>query len=183
MALFHGSRLRELRKNKNISIAELSKLSDVSTGLISQIEREMVIPSVVSIWRLAQALDTNINYFFDEDDVDDKVIIRKNDHRTVILHSGSSYYKLLSPASPERLLDMAEITLKSGCAYEQNPLTHDGEECGYVLKGELVVLLGGKEYVLEEGDSIYFNSTVPHKYINRGDEDCISIWAMTPAFF
>ena len=82
MALFHGSRLRELRKNKNISIAELSKLSDVSTGLISQIEREMVIPSVVSIWRLAQALDTNINYFFDEDDVDDKVIIRKNDHRT-----------------------------------------------------------------------------------------------------
>lgn len=63
MALFHGSRLRELRKNKNISIAELSKLSDVSTGLISQIEREMVIPSVVSIWRLAQALDTNINYF------------------------------------------------------------------------------------------------------------------------
>ena len=82
MALFHGSRLRELRKNKNISIAELSKLSNVSTGLISQIEREMVIPSVVSIWRLAQALDTNINYFFDEDDVDDKVIIRKNDHRT-----------------------------------------------------------------------------------------------------
>ena len=65
-------------KIKNISIAELSKLSDVSTGLISQIEREMVIPSVVSIWRLAQALDTNINYFFDEDDVDDKVIIRKN---------------------------------------------------------------------------------------------------------
>lgn len=183
MALFHGSRLRELRKNKNISIAELSKLSDVSTGLISQIEREMVIPSVVSIWRLAQALDTNINYFFDEDDVDDKVIIRKNDHRTVILHSNSSYYKLLSPASPEHLLDMTEITLKSGCAYEQNPLTHDGEECGYVLKGELVVLLGGKEYVLEEGDSIYFNSTVPHKYINRGDEDCISIWAMTPAFF
>ena len=52
-----------------------------------------------------------------------------------------------------------------------------------MLKGELVVLLGGKEYVLEEGDSIYFNSTVPHKYINRGDEDCISIWAMTPAFF
>ena len=135
MALFHGSRLRELRKNKNISIAELSKLSDVSTGLISQIEREMVIPSVVSIWRLAQALDTNINYFFDEDDVDDKVIIRKNDHRAVILHSNSSDYKLLSPASPERLLDMTEITLKSGCAYEQNPLTHDGEECGYVLKG------------------------------------------------
>ena len=100
MALFHGSRLRELRNSKKMSIAELSKLSDVSTGLISQIEREMVIPSVVSIWRLAQALDTNINYFFDENDADDKVIIRKNDHRVVIFHGNSSYYKLLSPSSP-----------------------------------------------------------------------------------
>lgn len=183
MALFHGSRLRELRNSKKMSIAELSKLSDVSTGLISQIEREMVIPSVVSIWRLAQALDTNINYFFDENDADDKVIIRKNDHRVVIFHGNSSYYKLLSPSSPERLLDMTEITLKSGCAYEQVPLTHDGEECGYVLKGQLTVILNGNEYILDEGDSIYFNSTLPHKYVNNGTEDCISIWAMTPAFF
>ena len=183
MALFHGSRLRELRNSKKMSIAELAKRSEVSTGLISQIEREMVIPSVVSIWRLVQALDTNINYFFDEDEADDKVIIRKNDHRVVILYGNSSYYKLLSSSSPERLLDMTEITLKSGCAYEQTPLTHDGEECGYVLKGQLTVFLNGKEYVLEEGDSIYFNSTLPHKYINNGDIDCVSIWAMTPAFF
>lgn len=183
MALFHGKRLRELRKSKGLSIAELSKRSEVSTGLISQIEREMVIPSVVSIWRLSQALDASINYFFDNDAPDDKVLIRRNEHRTVILHAGSSYYKLLGASSPEHLLDMTEITLKSGHAYEQTPITHDGEECGYVLKGQLTVALDGKEYVLEEGDSIYFNSSLPHKYINRGDEDCVSIWAMTPAFF
>lgn len=182
MSVFHGNRLRELRKNKKLSIAELSKLSDVSTGLISQIEREMVIPSVVSIWRLAQALGTNINYFFD-DEAEDKVLIRKNEHHTVILHGGSSFYKLLSSSAPDHLLDMTEITLKSGYAYEQPSLTHDGEECGYVLKGELTVLLNDKTYVLHEGDSIYFNSTLPHKYINHSDEDCVSIWAMTPAFF
>lgn len=182
MSLFHGSRLRELRNSKKMSIAELAKRSEVSTGLISQIEREMVIPSVVSIWRLAQALDTNINYFFDEDAADDKVITRNMNHRVVILHGNSSYYKLLSPAT-ERMLDMTEVTLKAGCAYEQNPLTHEGEECGYVLSGQLTVYLNGEEYVLEKGDSIYFNSSLPHKYINHGDEDCVSIWAMTPAFF
>lgn len=183
MALFNGSRLRELRNSKKMSIAELSRLSEVSTGLISQIERELVIPSVVSIWRLAKALDTNINYFFDEPMEDDKVIIRKNEHKVIITHSNSSYYKLLSSGSPDRLLDMVEITLKSGYSYEQNPLVHDGEECGYVLKGQLTVYLNGNEYVLEEGDSIYFSSSLPHKYINRGKEDCVSIWSMTPAFF
>ena len=52
----------------------------------------------------------------------------------------------------------------------------------YVLKGELVVLLGGKNMCSRKATAIYFNSTVPHKYINRGDEDCISIWAMTRHF-
>ena len=68
MAVFHGSRLREVRNQKKMSIAELAKRSEVSTGLISQIERDIVIPSVVSLWRLAQALDTNINYFFGDSD-------------------------------------------------------------------------------------------------------------------
>ncbi|MBR5122746.1 MAG: cupin domain-containing protein, partial [Anaerotignum sp.] len=58
-----------------------------------------------------------------------------------------------------------------------------GEECGYVLKGELTVHLGSKQYVLHEGDSIYFDCNTPHKYVNNGEEDCVSIWAMTPKFY
>ena len=183
MAVFHGSRLREVRNQKKMSIAELAKRSEVSTGLISQIERDIVIPSVVSLWRLAQALDTNINYFFGDSDQEDTVIQRKDSHKTLIAHEGSSYYKLLSPNVPGHLLDVTEITLKSGCSYEHPPLSHEGEECGYVLEGELTVLLNGKEYVLYPSDSIYFNSSLPHKYINRSNADCVSIWAMTPSFF
>mgnify|MGYP000249558242 CR=1 FL=1 len=64
MELMIGGKLKQLRLDKKLSIAELSRLSDVSTGLISQIERDLVVPSVTSLWRLAKALDTNINYFF-----------------------------------------------------------------------------------------------------------------------
>ncbi len=183
MSIFNGGKLRELRNKKHLSIAELSKMSEVSTGLISQIERGMVIPSVVSLWRLAQALETNINYFFEDSTQEEQVIIRKGSHKTIIAHANTSYYKMLSPSFPEHLLDLTEITLKSGCSYEHPPLSHEGEECGYVIKGELTVYLNGNEYVLQEGDSIYFNCSLPHKYINRSNADCVSIWAMTPSFF
>ena len=183
MANFSGSKLRELRNQKQMTIAELSKRSEVSTGLISQIERDLVIPSVVSLWRLAQVLDTNIEYFFEETKEDDQVTIRNEDHKILVTHHNSSFYKMLSPNVKGRLLDLTEITLKSGCTYDHSPLAHSGEECGYVISGELTVYLNGKEYVLQKGDSIYFRSSLPHKYINRGTEDCVSIWAMTPAFF
>ncbi|MBQ7759432.1 cupin domain-containing protein [Anaerotignum sp.] len=183
MEILIGGKLKQLRTEKKLSIAELSRLSDVSTGLISQIERDLVVPSVTSLWRLAKALDTNINYFFHEEPQEEHFITRKGEHRTIVMHNDSSYYKLLHANKDDRSLDMMVITLKSGYTYDRKQITHEGEECGYVLKGTLTLLLNGKDYILNEGDSIYFDSTLPHKYINNGEEDCVSIWAMTPKFF
>lgn len=181
---FHiGAKLKELRTQKKLSIAELSKMSDVSTGLISQIERDMVVPSVVSLWRLARALDANITQFFDEEQRNDSTVIRRGDHKTIVTHRNSTYYKLLAPDVPDRLYDFMEITLQGGCTYEKDTVSHDGQESGYVIKGKMTVYLNGKDYKLYEGDSITFSSSLPHKYINESDEDCISIWTMTPPFF
>jgi len=178
-----GSKVKSLRKQKKMSILQLSEKSSVSTGLISQIERELVVPSVVSIWRIAQALDTNISYFFDDDKKNDRVIIRKGDHKKIIMDKGNGIYQLLSPDTNDRLLDLVKITLKGGQIYEKEYLTHEGQECGFVLSGTLTVQLNDESYVLHEGDSIYFNSNLPHKYVNFEKEDCVSIWAMTPLFF
>jgi len=179
-----GSKLIKLRKEKKMSITTLSKKSGVSTGMISQIERELVVPSVVSLWRLAQALDTNVSYFFDENKPLSYTLTRNGDHREIKTEKGFASYKLLSPNDSDRRLDMCMVTIKPGedlTDYEL--ITHEGEECGYVLKGDLTVALKDKEFVLHEGDSIQFQSNQPHKYLNRSDEECISIWGMTPAFF
>ena len=184
MEILIGKKLKQLRTEKKLSIAELSRLSEVSTGLISQIERDLVVPSVTSLWRLAQALDTNINYFFYEEKEENQIIMRKGEHKTLVTHNNSSYYKMLHPSRPNREMDFTEVTLKAGCSYDANPLVqHEGEECGYVIRGELTIHLGNKQYVLKEGDSIYFDCTIPHKYVNNGSEDCVSIWAMTPKFY
>ena len=134
MELMIGGKLKQLRLDKKLSIAELSRLSDVSTGLISQIERDLVVPSVTSLWRLAKALDTNINYFFYEEPHEEQLIIRKGSHRTIVTHHDSSFYKLLHTNRDDRALDMMVITLKAGYTYDKKPLCHEGEECGYVLK-------------------------------------------------
>lgn len=91
-------------------------------------------------------------------------------------------YELLSP-DLNRKIEFLYITIKPGDYSSKDLVTHEGEECGIVIKGRLMVKMKDKEYILEEGDSIYFDSTIPHKYINIGDEECISIWAMTPPSF
>ena len=182
MELKVGAKLRELRNDKKISISELSKSSEVSTGLISQVERDLVVPSVVTLWRLAQALEADINCFFEDIQQKQHTIIRHGDHKILSTQKNSCAYKLLSSSS-ENHLDLMEIILEGGSFQEKEALSHEGEECGYVLKGTLTVYLNGKEYTLYEGDSITFSSQLPHKYINYTEKKCVSIWAMTPCFF
>ena len=167
-----------------MSILHLSELSGVSTGLISQIERNLVVPTVVSMWRIAKALDTNISFFFEHlEEKKPDVVIRKGQHKLIIMNKGHSTYQMLSPDDKNHCIDFIKITLAGGEVYDKEEVFHEGEECGYVLQGTLTVFLNGIYYDVYPGDSIYFDSRLPHKYMNRKEEDCISIWAMTPPFF
>ena len=178
-----GSRLKELRKAKGMSITDLAEHSGVSTGLISQIERNLVVPSVVNLYRIAQALDTDINYFFENERPKEAEVTRHGDLKVMITDQGHGIYQLFTNSRRGHILDLIRVTLKGGETYSREMVTHEGEECGFVLQGTLTVLLDGREYRLYEGDSIYFRSTIPHKYLNLGQEDCVSVWAMTPTFF
>lgn len=178
-----GSRLRRLRKEKCLSIAALSERSGVSTGLISQIERDIVSPTVVSIYRIAQALETDISYFFPAPNEKPYVLLHSGQRRHILLAGGARDYELLTSGSPERALDMVLVTLRGGACFDRECVSHAGEECGYVISGTLTVLLDGREVDLFPGDSIHFPSTRPHVYINTHPEDCVSLWSMTPKFF
>lgn len=94
-----GSRLRKLRREKHMSLTVLANKSGVSTGLISQIERDLVAPSVVSLYHIAQALDTDISYFFSSS-VPPYTIQRGGTHRTIITNSGLNRHQLLSTERP-----------------------------------------------------------------------------------
>lgn len=180
-----GKKIRELRKIKGFSITDLSQKSGLSTGLISQIERNMVVPSIKVMWKIANILEVNIGYFFDEnnENTEEKIVVRKNLRKSINTNDFTKSYELLMPNLYNKSIEFLLITLNKETKKNKELVTHKGEECGYIVKGKMKVILENKEYILEEGDSFYFNSKIPHVYENYGYKECILVCAMTPPSF
>lgn len=178
-----GAKIKELRKKRKMNISDLASDAELSPGLISQIERNMVTPSIVSIWKIAQSLGVSVGYFFEEEAKNNtSPVVKRNSRKRITASNNNAIYELLS-ADLNRKIEFLYITIKVGDYSSKNFVTHEGEECGLVLKGKMMVKMENEEYILEEGDSIYFDSTIPHRYINVGEEVCESVWAMTPPSF
>jgi transcriptional regulator with XRE-family HTH domain len=178
-----GPKIRDLRKKHNLSIKSLAEITDLSTGLISQIERDLVIPSVVVLFKIAKALDVSIGYFFDEDEAYvASPVVRKAERKKIVIDKSNALYELLTP-DLNRQIEFLRIVLKGGDSNMDELVSHAGEECGIVLQGTLKIKFKDAEYILEEGDSIAFDCSKPHRYINIGKGECVSIWAMTPPSF
>lgn len=176
-----GYKIRKLRQAKGMSIEKLSELTGLSTGLISQIERDITGPSVASLWEIAKSLEVPINYFFDEYEKKDP-IVRKDSRKKLNIPNSNITYELLCPDLTKKMESLM-VEIQPGQCSNDELIGHEGEECGYIIQGTLKVKWGNKEYILNEGDSIYFDSTVPHRFVNLGEDVSISIWTMTPASF
>lgn len=176
-----GDKIRSLRLKQKISIEQLSAKSGLSKGLISQIERDITGPSVASLWKISKALNVTMNYFFDEYDNFNQVV-RKNERKKIMMKNGDRTYELLSP-NLKKQIEMLWIEIEPNDSNSEELISHEGEECGVVIKGTLRVLSGDNIYDLEEGDSIYLDCTIPHRYVNVGNELSVSVWAMTPPSF
>ena len=178
-----GEKIRNLRKIKKLSIATLSENTGLSIGLISQIERNKVVPSIKAMWKIAKGLDVNIGYFFEED-TDKDVIVRKSDRKKIQTNDATKIYELLMPDLIDKNLELLLITLKGETKKNKGLVNHEGEDGGYIIKGKMKLIFDAKEYILEEGDSFYFKSNVNHVYENYNkDEECVLICAMTPPSF
>ena len=176
-----GDKVRSLRLKQKISIEQLSEKTGLSKGLISQIERDITGPSVASLWKISKALNVTMNYFFDEYD-DFNQVVRKNERKKIMMKKANRVYELLSP-DLKKQIEMLWIEIEPGQSNFEELISHEGEECGIVLKGTLRVLSGDNIYDLNEGDSLYLDSTIPHRYVNMGNELSVSIWAMVPPSF
>lgn len=178
--MFDVTKIRKLRKERNLSLQELSKKSGVSLAMISQIERGKADPTITTLYKLCKGLDITIGSLV-MDEPEPQRIVRRDHRKTIFLPNSKAKYQLLT-SSLRTNLEMIMVELEPN-EQDRQLISHTGEECGFVLKGELTVVLDDEEFVLNEGDSITFNSSIPHRFINQGNETCISIWAMTPPSF
>lgn len=172
-----GNRIRELRAVRGMTVTELARRAEVSTGLISQVERELADPSLVTIRKIAKALDVPLFSLFEESEADDVAVVRR-DTRMHIQTPGGIQYSRISAGRGR--LEVLQGSLAPGAASATEPWSHPSEECAVVIAGKLVVEVAGAERALDVGDSCYFDSRLPHRYVNPHRKPTEFIISVTP---
>lgn len=182
-----GARLRLARLTKALTLKELAYRSECSESLLSKVENGHALPSLALVHRLVRVLDTNISWLFEETGPSDSPISRAGARPIVTLDDrpgdgAGITFERITPYGAGHLLQSNIHHLAVGGSSGQ-AITHDGEETGYVLCGEVELTLGEVPYVLAAGDSFCFSSSTPHSYRNVGSEHAAILWTCTPPTF
>jgi len=171
-----SNRLKELRKEKDITLQELAMNAGVTKGLLSQIENSRTIPSLPVLINLIKALDIDINIFFKDLHVqqNEKVIFRKASHYQSFEKEnaiGFHYQRIFSTYTQEYHIDYVLLTLDTDATRPM--VSTNAYEFKFLLQGSVEYQIGDNKYQLEVGDSLYFDATEPHNPINIGIEPAI----------
>ncbi len=178
-----GSRIRTLRKERGLTTEGLAAKAGVSAGIISQVERGLGNPSFATLVQIAHGLQLPIGQLMAPTQTKG-IVVRKEERRKLGGHGVASgedgVYELLTP-DLNGALEAHWVVTPPGYDTSANPYRHNGEEFGIVLSGTKDVYLDGVRYRLHAGDSIRYQSTIPHWYVNPSDtQECTAIWVSTP---
>jgi transcriptional regulator with XRE-family HTH domain len=171
-------RLREVREQRKISLRQLAAQVGMSAALISQVERGVTSPSLETLRKLAQALDEPLFNLLDEPEERRVAVVRRERRLRLLPPDGAVAYERISPGFGR--LEVLEGVLQPGDASSPAPWGHPSEECAVVLEGELDIEVDGETHSLSAGDSIYFDSRLPHLYRNESQHRTVYIVAITP---
>lgn len=178
-----GNKLRLLRLRKKISLVDLGKHTGLSASMLSQLENGKLVPTLPTLARIAMVFDVGLDFFF-SDRRRKKLfsIVRGNERMRFPDRAGNPtpkfFFEVLAFSAQEKGLQayLAEFPASESAPSQEH--FHDGAEFLFVLSGQLVVTYQGEDNTLEEGDSVYFDSSEPHAY--RGQTDSKAIVITTP---
>jgi len=181
-----GTRLRLARQVQGMTLKGVADAAGCSESLLSKIENGKASPSLPMLHRLVQALETNIGWFFEESDGEEGIVFRRGRRPRITLDplrqgEGISLERII-PYSSGHLLQCNIHHIEVGGA-SAGPIQHAGEEVGYVLEGEIELMVAESTFRLGAGDSFVFRSELPHHYRNVGGITASIFWVNTPATF
>jgi len=183
-ALDVGVRLQSIRKLKGLSQRELAKRAGVTNSTISMIEKNSVSPSISSLKKVLAGIPMSLVEFFSldvEPDNQAQVVYRAAELTDIC--SGAITMKLVGKAHPSRAISFLDETYPSGSDTGDEMYAHEGEEAGMLVSGKLELTVGSEVFILEPGDSYYFESSKPHRFRNPFEHPARLISATTPANF
>ncbi|PLY03156.1 MAG: XRE family transcriptional regulator [Desulfuromonas sp.] len=177
-----GKKLKAIRLKSDMTIQELADLSNVSSNMISRIERGLTIPSVEILMKLAEVFDKSINYFVEEVKATNEVVFSSPGQRDKTVYDDAHNMHTESFTSGLRdpqFMSFYCTVKKNGTSGDKN-MYHPGDELIYVLEGTLQVDIADEKHILNAGDSLCFKSHLPHRWDNIGDDDARVIWTLSP---
>jgi transcriptional regulator with XRE-family HTH domain len=178
-----GEQIRDLRKAKGLTITELAKRINRSTGYVSQIERNISSVSISTLQKIAAVLGVQMSWFFQGNAIapeeERDFIVRRERRRKMSFSEASVTEELLSPNLSGKL-EIILTTFSAGSSTGEEDRVRKGEEAGLVISGTLELWVEDKYFLLREGDSFTFQREGPHRCHNPGDTDAIVLWVITP---
>ncbi len=177
-----GQQLKLLRQRRGLSQHKLAHLAGVSNATVSLIEHGKTDPSMGLLRKILDSLGVSFAEFFASDTRTAEKIFYARDELREIGSGPISYLQVGSDLSDGQLQILYE-RYKPGADTGQSMLSHDAEEGGIILQGRLEVTVGEQVQVLTAGGAYRFNSRLPHRFRNTGNEECLVVSACTPPSF
>lgn len=176
-----GQRLRDLRRGSNLSLETVAAQAGLSIGFISQIERGLSSPSLRVLATLADTLGVGIAALFGDKGGDANanggVVTRERERAELKLWRSGISKELLSPAGADGRLNLFLVHMEPAASTGDELYTHDGEEAGLVLAGEMTLTVDAETWTLKSGDSFRFASRRPHQFSNpSSDAKAVVLW-------
>ncbi len=171
-----GEKIKDLRSAKGMSIKDVSQKSGISESILTKIEDHLISPPLGNIVRLAKVFDVAIGDIFGDSADSPFCIVRSGDRKAVSRFAstdGKSHgysYEALGQQKKNRQMEPFLVTLTPADSPQAEPNQHVGEEFIFVLEGKVEVKLADHTDVLDPGDSIYYDSSMPHVVSCHGDK-------------
>ncbi len=177
MALKIGEKIRKLRVANDLTQEELAARAGLTKGYISQLERDLTYPSIITLKDILDVLGTDLATFFKEDG-QERIVFREEDRQKI---EGKGI-EFLVPGSGRRIMEPVLVTLQP----REKTLPdapHEGEEFGFVLKGTIALWLGNRVEKLRQGECFYFRADQRHFVENVGRSMAQILWVVSPPTF
>lgn len=161
-----GARVRKYREKLGLSVEDLAKNAGIDPALIANIEEGNTYPAIGVMVKLSRSLGQRLGTFTDDQFREDPLIVRESERKEEAMpHRGTNpngyHYYLLGKGKTDRHMEPFFIKIEPSESMELS--SHEGEEFIIVVSGEVVLRYGQNTYQLQEGDSMYYNSVVPHQ--------------------
>src|SRR3989442_2687412 len=156
-----GPKVRQLRRQKNLSLQQLAERAGLSAAAIHKIERSGMVPTITTLMKLAAALNRSVAYFVDEEQAEPAVLIRSDERKQVF--TSKERFDLAGISGPYGQFFMAGAvaTIEPGADSGPKHMEHPGEELVFMLDGTMSFEVEGVEYTLRRGDALHFRTDRP----------------------